>query len=267
MVPRGNEPLPEHITGFKIPPAWTDVKYSTDPKAELLVTGKDAKGRAQYLYSEAHWAKQAEAKFGRVDELNNKFKGISKEIDNDIKNKNTREAAEITKLIVATGIRPGSDAETLARVKAYGATTLEGRHVVSTKDGVSLQFVGKKGVSVDIAITDKSLATMLKNRADEAGKTGRLFSVNSAGLVSYVRSLDGGKFTPKDFRTWLGTKSAMDAMKQQKSPSNEKEYKKAVRAVAKEVASRLGNTPTIALQSYINPSVFSDWLKGVRKSK
>ena len=35
-----------------------------------------------------------------------------------------------------------------------------------------------------------------------------------------------------------------------------KEFKDRVRAIAKQVAARLGNTPTIALQSYINPFVF-----------
>jgi DNA topoisomerase IB len=33
--------------------------------------------------------------------------------------------------------------------------------------------------------------------------------------------------------------------------------------VAKEVSSKLGNTPVVALQAYIDPRVFSDWRKEV----
>jgi hypothetical protein len=39
------EALPKHIEALKIPPAWTDVTFSPDPKADLLATGKDSKGR------------------------------------------------------------------------------------------------------------------------------------------------------------------------------------------------------------------------------
>ena len=41
--------------------------------------------------------------------------------------------------------------------------------------------------------------------------------------------------------------------------TNEKEYKKAVKFVATAVSKKLGNTPTIALQSYINPATFAAW--------
>jgi DNA topoisomerase IB len=42
-------------------------------------------------------------------------------------------------------------------------------------------------------------------------------------------------------------------------PKTQAEYRKAVMEVAKKVSSVLGNTPVIALQSYINPSVFGAW--------
>jgi DNA topoisomerase-1 len=63
----------------------------------------------------------------------------------------------------------------------------------------------------------------------------------------------------KDFRTAVGTKTARDAMNSIKSPSSQKEYERAVRSVAKTVSERLGNTPTVALQSYIDPLVFAKW--------
>lgn len=60
------------------------------------------------------------------------------------------EPAKLAALIMSTGIRPGSESDTGAKVKAYGATTLEGRHVVTDSEGnTRLQFVGKKGVNID----------------------------------------------------------------------------------------------------------------------
>jgi len=55
--------LPEHAQKLGIPPAWTDVKIASDPKADLLASGKDAKGRDQRIYSEAFTQRQAGKKF------------------------------------------------------------------------------------------------------------------------------------------------------------------------------------------------------------
>ena len=38
------------IRALVLPPAWTDVWISTDPRAHLQATGRDAAGRKQYRY-------------------------------------------------------------------------------------------------------------------------------------------------------------------------------------------------------------------------
>jgi len=43
------------------------------------------------------------------------------------------------------------------------------------------------------------------------------------------------------------------------APKDEKTYKKQVLEVAKVISAKLGNTPTVALQSYIAPQVFAQW--------
>ena len=59
----------------------------------------------------------------------------------------------------------------------------------------------------------------------------------------------------------MGTSTAREMVAKMKPPRSEKEYKKQVRAVAEAVAKRLGNTPIVALQSYISPTVFAKWRK------
>lgn len=254
--------LPKHIQQIKIPPAWTHVSYSENPDAALQVTGRDVKGRRQAVYHERFKESQAAAKFTRIKELNEKFERIAKQNEEARKSDSSRirDSADALALIMATGIRPGSDSDTMAKVKAYGATTLEGKHVVKTGAGVALRFVGKKGVELNIPVVDPDIAKMLLQRSKKAGSDGKLFpATNHSALLAHTHSLDGGSFKTKDFRTLLGTRIAMSLVGENQVPKNEKDYRKAVMGVAKKVAAVLGNTPTVALQSYINPVVFSEW--------
>ena len=252
--------LPKHIASRRIPPAWTNVQYSPDPKADMQVKGRDSKNRPVALYTDEHWVKAAESKFAKVSELNVKFDSIAKENQNNFKG-DAAERALVLKVIMHTGIRPEKDIDTKSEKKAYGATTLEGKHVVTNKDGtVTLSFVGKKGVQNNYTVRDKELVKTLIDRANKAGKNGRIFDCNYNPLLKYTSSLDGGGFTPKDFRTLIGTKTAIDEIKKVKElPTNEKEYKKAVVEIAKRVSEKLCNTPKECLKSYINPAVFSQW--------
>jgi DNA topoisomerase I len=260
-VTAAGSPLPAHIAALKIPPAWTDVHYDTNPGAALLVAGRDAKGRAVAIYSAEHSAKAAATKYARIRELNAEFDRIVAQNEAARRDPATRDVADCLALVMATGIRPGRDADTGAAVRAYGATTLEGRHVrVSPNGHVSLQFIGKKGVSLNIPVSDPSLATMLIKRKTNAGPKGLIFeTVNDRSLRKHSDAMDGGGFKTKDFRTHLGTSVASKLVASAKPPTDERSYKRAVRQIAAEVAAKLGNTPTVALQSYISPSVFSEW--------
>ncbi len=251
--------LPGHIAKYRIPPAWRDVRYNDDPDAPLQVVGKDVKGREQRIYHPRYAASQAEAKFRRIQELDRQFIRIRAENADALRDPKRHDLAEVLSLIMETGIRPGSDDDTGAAKQAYGATTLEGRHVAEVRGAVRLRFVGKKGVNLDIPVNDKKLAAMLLARKKRAGD-GRLFpNVNAGRLLSYVHSLDGGMFKTKDFRTLIGTRLAMSEMSGKPVPKDPKAYKKAVMDVAKQVATKLGNSPTIALQSYIAPEIFGSW--------
>lgn len=259
-VTHEDKEIPEHAKKMVIPPAWKNVRIAPDASHDLQAIGEDSKNRVQRIYSEAATQKSADEKFSRNKELLEKQGYIFKQNEENLKSEHPkiREAAACMKLIQETGIRPGSDNETGAEKQAYGATTLEGRHVIVGPGGhVRLQFVGKKGVDLDIPVTDSATAIMLKERKEKSGDDGKLFGVTDGLLRDYSHTLDGGSFKPKDFRTLKGTNTALEAIKEVKEkPATLKEYKKVVMAIAKKVSEVLGNTPTIALQSYINPFVF-----------
>jgi DNA topoisomerase-1 len=252
--------IPAPQNAVKVPPAWVNVQYFSDPKSKLWVKGQDSKGRDQYLYNPEHVSKSASDKFARVRAMNKKYPEMAKEIARDVSTGNER--AIVLWLIATTGIRPGNTKDTKAEVEAYGAINLEGRHVVGKAGNLSLQFVGKKGVDLNIPVKDAGVARMLLKRKKEAGDDGKLFNITEKMLLTYSQSLgDGAGFQTKDFRTRLGTQIAMDAMKGKTYPSNMKEYRKMVRMVGDAVAAQLGNTRSVALSNYVNPAIFEKWRK------
>jgi DNA topoisomerase-1 len=254
--------LPSHLAGKAIPPAWRNVQIAMNPKHHILAKGIDEKGRP--VKTQADWfvKQQSEAKFARVREGIKKVDAIAKQNAGNLnsKDKTTAENAVVFRLIQHTGIRPGSDRDTKAAKQAYGATTLLGKHVVVDAQGkVSLHYTGKKGVDLNIPIHDKAIATDLLGRKWSAGSNGRIFDTTAAKLLAYSHSLDGGGFKTKDFRTIRGTMEAMNLVKNMAIPRSEAERKQRILEVAVRVSKVLGNTPAIALQSYIAPQVFSKW--------
>jgi DNA topoisomerase-1 len=250
---------PQHIRKLKLPPAWTDVQYNEDPNSPLQATGKDAKGRTQYVYSTKFRETQSAKKFKRVKSLDKKYDAISLQNDRAMASKDPiiRDHAFVTALIMEMGLRPGSDKDTQAAEKAYGATTLLADHVKSDGKETRLEFTGKKGVHLNLPVTDENIARELRQRAE---KGGLLFPNVSAGsLLRYVGKLNGGGFKTKDLRTLKGTRIANELVQSLPAPETKAAYKKAVRNVAEAVSKKLGNTPTIALQSYISPTVFAPW--------
>jgi DNA topoisomerase-1 len=260
------EEMPAHAKALGVPPAWTNVKVAPGPEHDLQAVGYDAKGREQRIYSDKFTQQQADAKFSRIKELMGKRDKVFSQNESNLSHPDpkVRENAAAMKLIQQTGVRPGSENDTGAEKQAYGATTLEGRHVVADKDGnVRLKFVGKKGVNLDIPVEDKATAKMLLDRKAAAGDGGKLFKTDDSSLRDYSHTLDGGSFKPKDFRMLKGTETARDAVAATPPPKTFKDYKKAVMDIAKKVSTKLGNTPTIALQSYISPHVFAPWREAV----
>ena len=77
--------------------------------------------------------------------------------------------------------------------------------------------------------------------------------------------LDGlhEELTAKDFRTWHATVLAAAALAGSEEHGDTKaSRRRAVKAAVQEVADYLGNTPTIAKNSYIDPRVFDLYESG-----
>jgi DNA topoisomerase IB len=146
-------------------------------------------------------------------------------------------------------------------LKSHGATTLEGRHVVEAQDGVHLRFVGKEGVWHDHLVQNPELAAMLLERkATSHQRGGKLFGVNDSKAAAYVKTLDHGRLSPKDFRTNRANEIAAAEVRtfdDLPPPTNEKEAKARKIRLAVVVSRKLGNQPQQAIDSYIDPAVWN----------
>jgi phage-related protein (TIGR01555 family) len=249
------------LKALHVPPAWTQVRLNPDPNGKAQVKGRDVKGNPQSLYSKAHSTGAAAEKFARLTQFNQVRGTLVTRAKADMHDAKLpipmRDAAAVTYLISQTGFRIGGAEDTGAAVKAYGASTLEGRHVKLSGDAIHFNFTGKKGVAQKHLHSDAAIAKFLRERA--AQPTERLFEVNDNQVRDYFKSVAGEDFTPKDMRTWMGTSMALKEVKKMPTPSTATEYKQAIKAVAITVSAKLGNAPAEALKSYIDPSVFHSW--------
>ncbi len=81
--------------------------------------------------------------------------------------------------------------------------------------------------------------------------------VNLTGrmLNEYIGEQLGDGFTAKDFRTWGGTLLAASELAKQGPTTNEREATRVLARVMRTVGDELGNTPAVARESYVSPTV------------
>ncbi len=246
--------------GVSIPPGWRNTQVSKDPDAPgLRARGVDAAGRVQPRYSRDHIESASAEKYQRILSFQTRY---AERLDDHLReDAETDPTAGAVVLMRRMGLRPGSTADTRAKVQAYGATTLEARHVKFLPDGVTvkLDFTGKKGVRIQLSTKDKLVyRTLLAHTAGK--KPGeRIFQTTSDRTNAYLTRVlpdDAPKFTNRDLRTILGTGFARRMTRRMPIPRTAAENRRARKKVAERVARILGNEPGEALRSYIAPEVF-----------
>lgn len=257
--------VPPHLVLLRIPPAWTEVMVDPSPTATSLAKGLDAAGRIQRVYVGSFLEGNKKDKFKRIRQLLLEWDDIRTQIEKDvIRNQGSSEwseqedAALIALLIYETAIRPGSEKDTRAKAKAFGATTLLASHVSRREDCVRLVFIGKKGVKQDVLVTN---GLLVKSLLQYGNTSTRIFNVRPSVLSKYFASLGSGQYTPRDFRTARGTKLAIDLVSQSGVPVDKKERKLFLKKVIEKVAKKLGNTAQVAKSAYVDPEVVEEILK------
>jgi DNA topoisomerase IB len=268
------------IRKLAIPPAWTDVWICPHPRGHLQATGRDARGRKQYRYHEDWSEVRGNGKFGRIVAFGEALPKLRRRLRSDLARKGfprPKVLAIVVSLLGETLIRVGNP-EYAKTNRSYGLTTLRNRHVAFVRGGrARFRFRGKGGQEHEIELDDKRLVKLLRTCQQLPGQSlfqyrdddGELVPVDSDEVNAYLREATAAAFSAKDFRTWGGTLAAFQRLarttlpyRADGSPAGERALAGLEKAVVKEVAAALGNTPTVCRKSYIDPVVFAGWREG-----
>ena len=257
----------ERIRSLAIPPAWKDVWICPYPSGHIQAVGTDDAGRRQYLYHPDWRVKRDQMKFDRVAEAARKLPRARREVLAHLGLDGMpleRASAAAVRLLDLGYFRIGSDAYTDTN-GSFGLTTLERRHVRCRGQRLVFSFTGKSGIEHTIEIEDDVVRAALDRMRRRRGGGDRLLAyqnsrrwtpLDAPTVNVYLRELLGGDLTAKDFRTWHATVLAATALAMSDEPGDTKRSRqRAVKAAVQEVADYLGNTPTIAKNSYIDPRV------------
>jgi len=242
------------IEELAIPPAWTDVWISPDPRGYLQASGIDAAGRKQYRYHEDYRAFCDDRKFARLRYFGRGIvavrRAVLQALDEPIGSRDHAVAAAVA-LIDRCLLRVGNDGS--AANGHYGATTLTVEHVVG-HDSMTLEYTAKSGKERAIVVDDDDLVDVLAELAADADdelfwfdddEHGGRRRASASDVNRFIVEHAGPAFTAKDFRTWGASSLVLENLAT------------GVRLLdaIDDAAEELGNTRAVARSSYVHPAV------------
>ncbi len=257
----------QRIKSLVIPPAWEDVWICRIGNGHLQATGIDAKKRKQYKYHSLWNIFRNQAKFYHIYDFGKSLPAIRLQLEKDISLPGLpreKVLATIVSLMERTSIRIGSNFyEKL--YGSFGLTTLKDKHIKLNGNRLYFSFKGKKGVYHNISINNKKLISIVLKCKDIPGKelfqyydeSGERRPIDSGMVNEYIKSISGGDFTAKDFRTWSGTIHGLITLKELGGYETETDKKKNIATMLNTVAEHLGNTPTVCKKYYVHPVLIS----------
>jgi len=260
------------IRALAIPPAWTDVWICPRADGHLQATGRDDRGRKQYLYhDEFRIARDAE-KFERLAAFGSGLPGLRRRVGRDLARDGLpreKVLAAGVRLLDRAAIRVGADAYEREN-GSYGLTTLRRRHLSLNGGTARLSFEGKGGKEIEVRLSDPDLIDVLRECDELPGyrifqyvdTSGTKRSVEASEINDYLRASIDAAVSAKDFRTWAGTVRAVAFLAREASAKTEVERDSALREAIRDVAEHLHNTPSVSRESYVHPRVIELFEEG-----
>jgi DNA topoisomerase I len=262
----------QRVRSLAVPPAWTDVWICPRPNGHIQATGRDARGRKQYIYH-ADWREVRDRnKYERILDFARLLPRIRGRVAEDMAKRGMpreKVLATVVSLLDKTLIRIGNDG--YARDNgSYGLTTLRNRHLEVAGSEMRFQFKGKSGKTWRLSVRDRRIARIVRSIQELPGQylfqylddEGAARSIDSSDVNEYLREIAGADVSAKDFRTWAGTVLTVLALNALEAFSTQTQAKMNVRRAIEAVADTLGNTPTICRKCYIHPEIVACYLEG-----
>ncbi|EPR71308.1 DNA topoisomerase IB [Cyclobacterium qasimii] len=257
----------KRLKNLVIPPMWEDVKICRFEEGHIQATGRDNKGRKQYIYHSVYEQKCQEEKFNKMVKFAMALPNIRKKAYKALKNKEwskTKVLGLMVLILDEYGIRIGNKFYQNSN-DTIGLTTLRRKHMKIEGEALTFHFKGKSKIDRKVLIDDTELIKLIKDSADLPGyeifryqdENGNFQAVDSDEVNQYINENMGEDYSSKYFRTWAACRMAVEYY-----PLAFEEYEKAKRKkfsniLVKMVASELGNTPTVCKNYYIHPEIFN----------
>jgi DNA topoisomerase-1 len=266
------------IKSLAIPPAWEEVIIDARPDAKIIACGRDEGGKKQYIYGEKWLSRRTQLKFERMHnfarQLDNMRKVTRRHLrefgdrDNGWKPGRNAVLACMVRLIDSAYFRPGNE-RYYKENESFGITTLRSKHLNDSNDELEFNYKGKSGVEQTKTVADPKLVKIVQELDEEPGY--RIFKyyddnnkkyVTSGDLNLYIAEIMGSDYSAKDFRTRAGTLIVAESLDEQAHKRSNKNPRKNVITALEVAAAKLGNSPTVCEQNYVDPRVIKAWEDG-----
>jgi DNA topoisomerase I len=256
------------IKALAIPPAWKNVWIAADPAGHIQATGTDARGRVQYRYHEL-WREQRDAqKFEHMLHFADSLPGLRAAALEDLRVRGLsrdRVIASAVRLIDIGLFRIGG--ERYAELDHhFGVSTLLKQHVRVVRGGVAFDYIAKEGKRRTITVGDPAIVPAVRSLARSDNGLDALFCWQQGGawhvlhshdVSDYIATRAGGHFTAKEFRTWNATVLMALLLANAEPSPTARRRTSVIAGCVRGVAEFLGDTPTVARKSYIDPRLIS----------
>lgn len=243
---------------------WEEVEICIDPEGKVQATGRDLKGRKQYIYHE-NWEKQQQAKkFEYLLAFAKTLPAFRQKCRQLVEQKGFKKEKVLALMVLVlddTGMRVGNE-QYSKRNGTYGLSNLRRKHLEIDNQDLLFQYKGKSAKQSEVVIDDPELVQFIKSTAEQPGyeifrykKGGKWHDVHSDELNAFIQEGMGETYSSKYFRTWVACKLAVERYPEAKQIVQESKRKTLLPTLVKLVAKTLGNTPAVCREYYIHPAL------------
>ena len=263
----------ERIRTLAIPPAWKDVWICPYPNGHIQAIGTDEAGRRQYLYHDDWRTAQDASKHDRVRRLARKLPAFRESVDNDLCSDGLgrdKVLAVALRMLDYGVFRVGNE-RYAEENGSRGVATLLRDDVKVSKGKVVFDFVAKGGIERVLDLEDDRLVAAVRSLKRARHDKDRLLvyrdgknyrEIDASMINERFHALVGDDYTVKDLRTWTATVYAAIELAEADPPTTKKALNQAVKDMLEDVSEHLGNTPSVAKASYVDPRVVEEYERG-----
>ena len=266
-------PVRDRLESIGIPPAWTDVWIAPFDNGHIQATGLDAVGRRQYIYHPEWRERKDRVKFDRALQLAESLPTARRLVTLDLRSDGVtrqRVLAAAFRMLDTGSLRVGSERYTNEN-GSHGLATLLCAHVHVRKDCLHLSFPAKSGKTWESLIADPDLAAVVR-QLKRRGANARLLAYKEWPDVAPRHQCRHQRLRQGTHRRGLHREGLPDPARhrrgrRQPGPERAAEHggrprKRAISRAMVEAAAVLGNTPSIARKSYVDPRLLDHFAAG-----